>query len=151
MSERKDEKWLDGQLQRAVDGGKPVFDAESWKRKHPEEYQVLLSGRGNTPRRVAGPVYLRWPTGLAVAATILLVVGLFLLHFRGASRSQKPTPPAHSVVGSAVEMLTMRSLRLAYERGGQEALNRQLDAALDQLGPRLNGLSTLRVVRDLDG
>ena len=48
MSERKDEQWLDKQLQRAVEGSTPVFDAEAWKRRHPREYEALLGRHGRS-------------------------------------------------------------------------------------------------------
>jgi len=91
---------------------------------------------------------VRRAAGLAIAAAVVMGGTLFFVDGPG---SEEPVPPTPPVVRSATEMLTMRSLRLAYEQGGEEALNRQLDAALDQLRPRLNGLSMLRVVRDLDG
>ena len=83
MSERKDEKWLDEQLQRAVDGATPVFDAQAWKQKYAREFQTLLgrsgqpgqSGTGRTVRLV-----LRGSIGkLAIAAAVLATVGVLLL------------------------------------------------------------------------
>ncbi len=43
MSERKDERWLDDQLRRAIHGSTPQFDAQAWKAKHPDEYQNLVA------------------------------------------------------------------------------------------------------------
>ena len=151
MNERKDEQWLDGQVQRAVGGSTPAFDAEAWKLKHSEEYHRLLA-RSRQPVRWGLP-HRAWSMAigkLAVAAAIAVAVGLFVLS-RNTPGPDKRTVSCGPVADSAAEMMTMRSLRLAYEQGGEEALNRQLDMALDQLGPRLNGPATLRVVWDLDG
>ncbi|MHC4574756.1 MAG: FecR domain-containing protein [Planctomycetota bacterium] len=41
MNEKKDEEWLDELIFRAVDSGRPQFDAEKWKQEYPEEFQIL--------------------------------------------------------------------------------------------------------------
>ncbi len=43
MSERKDEKWLDERLLRAVGSSTPAFDAQAWKRKYADEYAALVA------------------------------------------------------------------------------------------------------------
>jgi len=147
MSERKNEKWLDKQLQRAIDGSTPAFDAESWKRKHRDEYQVLLSrgGKRKPPASNAGRtvqvVLGSWVGKLAVAATIAVVVGLFVLS-RDGRGPEKPTS-SHGPVAQAspAKMMSMMSLRMAYQRGGTEALDRQFDKALKMLGPRTTSIS----------
>ncbi len=156
MSERKDEQWLDKELRRAVDGTTPVFDVEAWKQKHRAEYEVLLSRSGATEmvgwglsHRNRPETRNRWgkphPTGLrrmldssfcklAVAAAIIVAVGLLLQPVGDRPEGfvgQGPTmnePP--------VRMLSMMSLRTAYQRGGFEALDQQLQESLDTFGPR---------------
>jgi hypothetical protein len=132
MNERKDEKWLDQQLGRAVDGTTPVFDAESWKRKHQVEYQALLS-RGRVSRRIRGI----WAAGLAVAAAIAIAVGLFVVARSGHGPARPAAPPADRAAG----MMSMMSLRMAYQRGGFDALDRQLQDSLDVFRPRSSSLS----------
>ena len=36
MNERKDEKWLDEQLQRTINTTRPEFNAQAWKRRFPQ-------------------------------------------------------------------------------------------------------------------
>ncbi|KPK76460.1 MAG: hypothetical protein AMJ79_06550 [Phycisphaerae bacterium SM23_30] len=43
MNKHKDEKWLDEQLFRAINVGDLQFDAEKWKEKYPQEYEMLSS------------------------------------------------------------------------------------------------------------
>jgi hypothetical protein len=43
MNEKKDEKWLDELISRAVDSGQLEFDAEKWKQEYPEEFHALRS------------------------------------------------------------------------------------------------------------
>jgi hypothetical protein len=137
MSERKDEKWLDKQLQQAVDGTTPVFDAEAWKQKHRNEYQELLS-RGRAAKQStshAGPVRLvlgSWVARLAVAATVAVAVGLFVVGRSGREPVGPHGPPAQS----PARMMSMISLRMAYQRGGFDALDRQLQDTLDEFRPR---------------
>ncbi len=145
MSERRDERWLDDQLRRVVHGDKPQFDAQAWKQKYPGEYQKLVArsvGWG-LPHRVWTRRWLRWgkphPTTiirLAVAAAITVAAGLFVFH-RDAPAPQTPPEVAS---GSPAEMMTMRSLRLAYEQGGFDELDRQLQNTLDEFGPRSSGV-----------
>lgn len=151
MSEHKDEQWLDDQLQRVVAGSTPVFDAETWKRKHAEAYNALTARVRKTPD-AGGPVRRRvhWIVGgLAAAAAIL--IGVTVLWTWTPQDRQESSPGVSVEAASPASIVSMISLRMAYRQGGEEALNRQLDMALDQLGPRPDGLSTLRVVRDLDG
>lgn len=155
MTEHKSEKWLDNELQRAINTTEPQFDAETWKRKYAGEYGTLLSrrrqpsrsstGAGHTIRRV-----LSGPVGkLAVAAAIIVAIGLLL--GRGGDEPAGPVPAPHPVVRRPAKMLTMMSLRITYRRGGEEALNQQLDEALDKLGPRPGTMSALPLYDELEG
>ena len=142
MSERKDEKWLDSQLQQAVNGSTPAFDAESWKQKHREEYRILLSrgseGRqaGSDAGRIVRLVLGGWIGRLAVAAAIAVVVGLFLLSRNGHGPDMPTESLRTAVQSSPARMMSMMSLRMAYQQGGFEALDRQLQDTLDEFGPR---------------
>jgi hypothetical protein len=137
MSERKDEKWLDTELQRAVNGTTPVFDAQAWKQKHRAEYEVLLSRKGSSKVSVAGVNRARrwvWNGSfcrLAVAAGIIVAIGLFLQPV-----GDRPEGPGVQANEPPVRMLSLMSLRMAYQRGGFEALDQQLQESLDTYGPR---------------
>lgn len=135
MSERKDELWLDEQLRRAVGSDMPRFDAQAWKAKHSDEYQKLVARVGqqvgwSLPRRVIAR--------LAIAAAVAVAIGLFVLHTYS---PQEPISPPELASESPGEMMTMRSLRLAYEQGGFDELDRQLQNTLDEFGPRSSSVS----------
>lgn len=142
MNERRDEKWLDSQLQRAINGSTPAFDPESWKQKHREEYRILLSrsseGRqaGSDAGRVVRLVLGGWVGRLAVAATIAVVVGLFVLSRNGYEPDKPTQPPRPVAQSSPARMMSMMSLRMAYQSGGFDALDRQLQDTLDEFRPR---------------
>jgi len=139
MSERKDEKWLDGELRRAIDAATPEFDAEAWKRKYPAEFQAVLARgtkgqKGGRPRIVR--LVLGHPgAGVAIAAAIVVAAAVLL-------RGPTGPEPRERVVGrqtvaqSPAKIVTMMSLTLAYRRGGAEALDQQLDEAVGILRPR---------------
>jgi len=77
---------------------------------------------------------------LAVAAAIVVAIGLFALN-RTLHGPEKPTTPPKLATDSPTEILTMKSLRLAYEQGGFDELDRQLQNTLDEFGPRSFGVS----------
>ncbi|MHC4618229.1 MAG: FecR domain-containing protein [Planctomycetota bacterium] len=71
MNEKKDEKWLDELISRAVDSGRPRFDAEKWKQEYPEEFQILCSWarQGRATRQAAIRMFIhRSPITKVVAA-----------------------------------------------------------------------------------
>jgi hypothetical protein len=155
MSEHKDEKWLDEQLQRAVDGVTPMFDAQAWKRKYAREFQILLgrsgqpnqSGTGRTVR-----VLLRGSTGrLAIAAAVLATAGVLLVGRFGPAPDGS-TPARQPVASpSPARMVSMISLSAAFRQGGMEGLDQQCDRALERLGPRPNSVSMQELLKDIDG
>jgi hypothetical protein len=154
MNERKDERWLDDQLLQIINGSTPRFDAEAWKRKHRDEYQALLA-RGEQPVGWGLPHRFRmaqrftelgrWLGTLAAAAVILLVVDL-LMPRQEERPPISPTPTADPAGG----MMSMMSLRLAYQRGGFDALDRQLQDSLDVFQPRSLKLSMQELLNGID-
>lgn len=152
MNEHKDEQWFDDQLRRAINTTRPVFDAEAWKLNHAEAYSALTARVREAPN-TSGAVRRRahWIAGGLVAAAAILV-GVTVLLTQAPPQSPEESPPGVSAkAASPANSVSLISLRRAYRQGGEEAMNQQLDMALEQLGPRLNGLSALRVMRDLDG
>jgi hypothetical protein len=158
MSERKDERWLDDELRRVVNTTRPEFDDAAWKEKYAREYETLLSrkqsaGRssGGTPHRLR--LIVHGPIGrLAVAASIILVVGLFLAR----NEPPAPKPPTgttrtETVQSSPARIVSMISLSTTFRQGGMEALDKQFDRALDELGPRPNGALMADLLSDLEG
>jgi hypothetical protein len=142
MSERKDEKWLDNQLQRAIDGSTPAFDAEAWKRKHREEFRTLLArGKQDARSRWGKPHPTLWIGRLAVAAVVAVAVGLFVLGRNGHGPDKPPVSPGPVAESSPARMMSMMSLRMAYQRGGFDAVDRQLQDTLDEFRPRSSTVS----------
>jgi hypothetical protein len=167
MSERKDEKWLDEQLQRAVNGDTPVFDAEAWKQKYADEYQPLAARGWHTvgwglPHRSVAFRWLRWgkphPTvrilrgsfGKVVIAAVLIIAAGVLLAGRFGTKppARGPQPVAQE---SAAQMVSMISLSAAFRSGGMEELDKQCDRALERLGPRPTIVSVQELLKDING
>jgi hypothetical protein len=78
--------------------------------------------------------------GLAAAAAVIVAGGLFLIH-GPANGPQEPPVPLNPVAKSPAAMMSMMSLRMAYEQGGFDALDQQLQNTLDEFGPRSSGVS----------
>jgi hypothetical protein len=148
MSERKDEKWLDDQLQRAVNGSTPVFDAQAWKQKYAGEYQTLIA-RGKLHPTVR---ILRGSFGkVALAAGVIIAAGILLVGQLRPS-PERPTPgPQPIAQQSPAQMVSMISLATAFRSGGMEGLDRQCERALERLGPRPTSVSMQELLKDING
>ena len=154
MNEHKDEKWLDEQLQRAVNGSTPVFDAQAWKQKYAREFQTLAGadgGRGLAHTALVRLV-LRRPIGkLAIAAAVLATAGVLLVGRLG-STPERPTPGPQPVAQqSPAQMVSMISLSAAFRSGGMAELDRQCERALERLGPRPTSVSMQELLKDING
>jgi hypothetical protein len=144
MNERRDERWLDEQLRRAINMTAPEFDAEMWKRDHAGAYQALVS-RGRRVRRV------HWAAGGLAAAAVVLIGAAILLTRTPSQIQQEPVGGDIVKAPSPAHIVSMMSLRASYRQGGEEALYEQLDTAMKTLGPRPGRLSSLKMFGDLDG
>jgi len=148
MNEQKDEKWLDKLIAESIDTSEPRFDAEKWKQKHPTEFQTLVNRRLQRPS--TGPLgLLRLVisyriTQVAAAAAIMITIGLLIAYLGPGEQGS-----ASSGVKSPAEMVTSASLRMAYNRGGMEALEEQCDRAARILGQ--GSLSMSDLFEDLNG
>ena len=154
MNDRKDEKWLDEQISRTIDSGKPQFNAKKWKEKYPQEFQFLLSRTGQTSRarkaNLCRTVIKSKITKLAAAAAVIvLAVGLFVARRVPEEQVELHTKP--EVAKSPAEMMTAMSLTIAYREGGMEAVEEQYNKAYKQLGPRPKSLSVEQILSEFNG
>jgi hypothetical protein len=152
MSEHKDERWLDEQLQRAVNGTTPAFDAQAWKQRYATEFQTLLGRSGHSSRSGTGHVVrlmLRGSIGrLAIAAAVVATLGIFLI---GQLEPVPDRPTVRPDSTSPAQMVSMISLSAAFRQGGMEGLDRQCNRALERLGPRPNSVSMQELLKDING
>jgi len=84
---------------------------------------------------------------LAVAAVIFVAVGLLMVY---RNPPVQPPPETVSVAKSPAEMLTAKSLIIAYRHGGIEAVERQCDKALKMQGPRLDKLEIKELFAEIE-
>ncbi len=143
MSTQRDNDRLDDLIFRTINTEKPQFDAEKWKQKYPDEYQTLISRREKTAssRRtnIWKVTFGKSITGLAAAAAVILVIGLLLSRNRQNTNilAEKPL----LIAQSPSKIISMASMRMAYQRGGMDALDKQFRETLDVLGPRSSSVS----------
>jgi len=151
MKKEENEKWLDELISRVINEGEPQFDAEKWKQKYPEEFQLLKSRAGQPSSvyqvSIWTAAFRSRITKLAAAAVIIIAVGLFLVH-RGPGEQVKPTEVA-KVTKSPAEMMTAMSLTFAYRRGGINAVEKQCDKACELLWPRPEKISIKELLTEL--
>lgn len=154
MNTQKDDKWLDELISHSINTTKPQFHADEWKRKHPEALQSLRSRRAKKAasdrshvlrRIVAHPAI----SGLAAAAAIVVVSGLWLTR-------DKPIPSGYvsespNIAQSPTSIVSMISLRTAYQTGGWDALDQQLQETLDTFGPGPSSVPVQRLLEGLKG
>jgi hypothetical protein len=127
------------------------FNAETWKEDNADAYQALSARRAPHEHATISRPWkgvFAGPMGkLAVAAAIAIVGTLAALTLRPEKNRPTSSPPDTPVS----DITTFKSLTLAYRRGGEEALNRQLDTAQEALGPRPDSSLLSDLLDDLRG
>jgi len=152
MKKEENEKWLDELIFRVINEGEPQFDAEKWKQKYPEEFQLLKSRAAQDSTQQVSiwtAAFQSRITKLAAAAVIIIAVGLFLVH-RGPDEQVKPTEVA-KVARSPAEMMTLASFTFAYRRGGIEAVEEICDKAFKIMGPQPTRVSIQELLEEFNG
>lgn len=86
---------------------------------------------------------------IAAAAVVILAIGLFITR----SRPDKEVEISRvtNATKSPAEMLTLRSLTIAYQKGGIEAVERQCDKAIEKLGPKSKNLNVQELFTEING
>lgn len=143
MSTQRDNDKLDELISKTINTKKPQFDAEKWKQKYSNEYQTLISRREKAaPSRqpnIWRIIFGKPAAQLAAAAAVILVVGLLLSRDKQNQNGPAAKPPL--ITPSPAKIITMASMRMAYQRGGLDALDKQFRDTLDVLGPRSSSVS----------
>ena len=137
MNEKRNEKQIDELISRAINTEKPQFDAEKWKQKYPEEYQVLISraAKGNLSERpkIFRVILKSTPAKIAAAAVTILAISFFINHQAPDEQEQHSI---EEVKRSPIEMMTAISLERAFRQGGMEAIEKQCKQAFKPIRPQ---------------
>ena len=88
-------------------------------------------------------------TKLAAAVVIIVAVGLFL--GRDWHTPSGPTAEPRLIAQSTVKKMSLMSLRMAYQRGGFDALDRQLRDTLDLMRPQSLSISMQELLEGVNG
>jgi hypothetical protein len=150
MSAQNDNDRLDDLIFHTINTEKPEFDAEKWKQKYPDEYQTLISRREKavSPHqpKIWRIIFGKPLIQLAAAAAVIVVVGLLL-----SLGKQNPNAPAANPelnAQSPAKIISMASMRMAYQQGGMDALDKQFRDTLDVLGPRSSSVSIQELLKN---
>lgn len=142
MSTQRDNNKLDELISKTINTEKPQFDSEKWKQKYPDEYHTLISRKekaASAHPKIWKVIFSKPAAQLVAAAAVIVVFGLLLGRYR-----QKPDIPAAKsplIAQSPAKIITMASMRMTYQRGGFDALDKQFRDTLDVLGPRSSSVS----------
>lgn len=153
MDEQNKEELLDELLKKAVDSGRPAFDAERWKQKFPEACAFFTWRDGNTiAQRQPNPSQMLPRSRiirLAAAAVIVVAVGVAVFHRRPAEQVE----PARAVktTQSPAKMMSRLSLTLAYRQGGMEAIDQRCREASKLLGGKGRSVSIQELLNGDNG
>ena len=154
MSTQKDDKWLDELISHSIDTTKPQFDADEWKEKYPNAIRSILSRKTKRATSVQPDIlrriFARPIVGLAAAAVILVLSGFWLTRDKPMLKESAPEEPPN-IAQSPIEIVSMMSLRSAYQTGGWDALDRQFRDTLTTLGPRPSSLSMGQLLNGSNG
>jgi len=150
MSEKNNDKWFEEIISKTINSGKPLFDAEKFKQKFPDEFRELQSRANKPAKNFQGTFILKNPViKFAAAAIIILAVSLFMI--RSGKDEKVDIPKVTNVTQSPAEMLTLRSLKTAYYKGGIEAVEAQCDKSIEQLKQKTNKITTNELLADING
>lgn len=152
MSTQNEDKWLDELISQSIDTTKPQFDADEWKQKHPDAIRSIVSRRTKRvttePPDILRRLFAHPIAGLA-AAVIIIVSGLWLTRDKPTPNRPNPEPP--KIAQSPTTIVSMISLRTAYQTGGWDALDQQLQKTLETFDPGPSSVSTPRLLEGLNG
>lgn len=140
MKEQKDEKWLDKLISRAINKGEPQFDAEKWKQKYPEEFQLLKSRAtqaSTRQERMWTAVFQSRIPKLAAAAVLLIALGYGIALLTAPRELDADQLHAlETSLKSSLEPVIRQSLREELSRDWQLALAASYVQLRDELSGR---------------
>ena len=152
MKDKRNEKWLDDQITKAINTTKPHFDLEEWKAKYPEEFQMLKAPAApetSTPlQRICHAIVKNPLTKIAAAAAVIVIAAV--IFFSGKPDQPLETANYAEPTKSPATMMTAMSLNIAYRKGGMAAVEKQCERAFKLLGPRPGSISVKELLAELN-
>lgn len=131
-----------------------VIDSESNKRVFSNILQAFEKSTAKdlapTDRHNIWRMIFRNPlTKLAAAALIIIAASLFL--GRGRHTPSGPTAEPRIIAQSTIKKMSLMSLRMAYQHGGFDALDRQFRDTLDVIRPQSLSISMQELLEGVNG
>ena len=124
-------------IEEFVKAGKPnVTTSDEMDKRTLEDSLATME---QTMQAKSTPGTTRIMIKLAAAAAVV-IVGISILVHQGPGK-QNDTTKVFQVADSPAEIMTMKSLKIAFRRGGTKAIENQCDKALKILGPEPASIS----------
>jgi hypothetical protein len=150
MSEKNNDKWLEKIISETINTGKPQFNPEEFKQKFPDELEILRSRTSRPPQKLFSlkSIFNDPFSSFATAAVIILSIGLFMF-FSFPKDNTKPHK-VQDVEKSPAEMLSTMSLIVTYRQGGIEAMEKQMDEAIQKLEPSTSNVTIEELLKSFN-
>lgn len=131
-----------------------VIDAESNKRVFSNILQAFEKSKAKDlapadQHNIWRMIFRNPLTKLAAAAVIIVAASLFL--GRGRHIPSGPTAEPRLIAQSTLKKMSLMSLRMAYQRGGFNALDQQFRDTLNALGPQSLSISMQDLLEGANG
>ena len=131
-----------------------VIDSESNKRVFSNILQAFEKSKAKDLAPADRPniwrtIFRNPLTKLAAAALIIIAAGLFL--GRGRHIPSSPTAEPRIIAQSTIKKMSLMSLRMAYQHGGFDALDRQFRDTLDAMEPQSLSISMQELLEGVNG
>ena len=141
-------------IEKRIENVNIVIDSESNKRVFSNILQAFEKSKAKESTPADRPniwrMIFRNPINkLAAAAVIIVAVGLFL--GRDWHTPSNPIAEPRLMAQSTVKKMSLMSLRMAYQRGGFDALDRQFRDTLDVIRPQSLSISMQELLEGVNG
>ncbi len=113
-------------------------------------YSIMNESKSLSPEFSISILLVRHKVAVSgIAAVIILALGFLL--FRPETQNNIEPPEVIKVIETPSEMLTLRSLKLAYYNGGIEAVEAQCDNAIERLRPKPEKITIEELYAEING
>ena len=118
------------------------------KRTLNDSFAAMDEAIRSNKQNVAGIILRSRAARLAAAAVIIVAAGLLMVY--RSPHEQVANPKVMKVAKSPAEMLTAKSLMMAYRHGGIEAIEKQCDKAFEMSGQRRDTLNVKELFAEIE-
>jgi hypothetical protein len=142
-------------IEKFVRLGKPEIKTgeQMDKRTLDDSYAAMeetIASKSKDYKSVMSEFLVRNKVTKLIAAVAAIIIAISLFFGRDGRKPEIPTT-RHREIIQETKLISMMSMRLSYQQGGFEALDRQFRDTLDVLGPRSSSISMQDLIEGING